>query len=106
MSAVFVVGLLGTVPLWPQQKVSPGNSYHRVLAVVPVVGKGTWNDPKRPMFAAAAASSTDRTGIIAFQQQLSDDGQFAPQWPVRAASTQVVGAGGRYPNALCGRSVL
>jgi hypothetical protein len=63
-------------PAWSQHRVDAGNLYHRVLAVVPYVGSGTWNDPKRPMFAPVG-NLTDRTGIIAYQHQPSDDGMYA-----------------------------
>ena len=87
---------LCSLPLLAQKRVDPGMTYQRVLAIVPVIGSGTWNDPKRPMFApvpaaasasasesasagapASAANPADRTGIIAFQHQLSDDGNLA-----------------------------
>jgi hypothetical protein len=62
-----------------QQRVDPTMTYHRVIAIVPLVGSGTPSDPKRPMFAptpqAAATSAASHTGIIAYQHQLSDNGQ-------------------------------
>jgi hypothetical protein len=44
-----------------------------------MVGSGTWDDPKRPMYAPAPQQMTpgSRTGIIAFNQVQSDDGNFA-----------------------------
>jgi len=53
--------------------------YERVLAIVPVIGSGTPNDPKRPLYAPPAHSGTptSRTGIIGFTYVLSDDGNFA-----------------------------
>jgi hypothetical protein len=75
-----------------QQRVDPTMTYHRVLAIVPLVGSGTAADPKRPMFAPTpqAASNNSQTaslntpqgtpipkGIIAYQHQLSDDGTLA-----------------------------
>lgn len=66
-------------PLNPR-RLSPENAYARVYCIVPMVGSGTLADPKRPMFAPApptAATPLDRTGIIAFQYQMSDDGNFA-----------------------------
>jgi hypothetical protein len=65
-------------PAWGQQRVDNANLYPRRLAVVPIAGSGTADDPKRPMFLPQTpADSRDRTGIIAFQQILSDDGNFA-----------------------------
>jgi len=53
--------------------------YERCYAVVPLVGKGTLADPKRPLYAPApgAISPAIRTGILAFTYQTSDDGKYA-----------------------------
>jgi hypothetical protein len=62
------------------RRLAPENAYTRVYAIVPIVGAGTKADPRRPMFAPpppAATAPLDRTGIIAFQFQESDDGNFA-----------------------------
>jgi hypothetical protein len=83
--------------LFAQGRVAPENLNPRILAVVPMIGSGTPADPRRPMFVPtpseiaatiptvppAADSSSGpppvppRTGIIAFQFQLSDDGKNA-----------------------------
>lgn len=62
-----------------QPRVDARNMYERVLAIVPMVGKGTLEDPKRPLYAPApyTKASTDRTGILGFTFVLSDDGRFA-----------------------------
>jgi len=61
-----------------QQRVDPTMSYHRVLAIVPLVGSGTSSDPRRPMFAPApSAAPASHTGIIAYQHQISDDGALS-----------------------------
>ncbi len=61
-----------------QRKVDPKNTYSRVICVVPVVGSGTPTDPRRPQYAPwPPAANPPRTGIIAYSQQLSDDGRFA-----------------------------
>jgi hypothetical protein len=62
-----------------QHRVDPGSMYARVYAIVPMIGSGTWDDPKRPMFAPLPTQMTpgSRTGIIAFNQVTSDDGNFA-----------------------------
>lgn len=73
------------------QRVPPNLMYHRVWMVTPLVGSGTANDPKRPMFApgptpppqkgatiaGATATSPDRSGVLGYQMQLSDDGKSA-----------------------------
>jgi hypothetical protein len=53
--------------------------YERVYAILPIVGQGTWEDPKRPMFTPPPSAMTpgDRSGIIAFHHEVSDDGQLA-----------------------------
>ena len=62
-----------------QRSVDPRNLHKRLLCVVPMIGAGTWTDPKRPMYAPAPAqmNPTSRTGIIGFTHVLSDDGQSA-----------------------------
>jgi hypothetical protein len=62
-----------------QRKVDPKNTYVRVICVVPVVGQGSHDDPKRPQYAptAIAPGVPGRSGIIGFTQQLSDDGRFS-----------------------------
>jgi hypothetical protein len=64
--------------LFAQHRVDPRNSYHRVIAVVPLVGSGTQDDPVRPKHAPMArAGRTAAEGIIAFGFQPSDDGKHA-----------------------------
>jgi hypothetical protein len=92
-----------------QRRVDPRNTYVRVICVVPLVGEGTKDNPKRPQFvpesAVAAVSATrtsavkspspaapgdapnlsyssqaseaSKTEILAFVQQVSDDGKYA-----------------------------
>jgi hypothetical protein len=64
-----------------------GGIYERLICVVPIVGTGTVDDPKRPMFvplpghAAADARPSkgfsDPPAIVGFHSVLSDDGQSA-----------------------------
>jgi hypothetical protein len=59
-------------------KVDPAAMYHRVYAVVPLIGTGTRSDPRRPMFVAAGPQATAvHTGILSYQMQVSDDGKSA-----------------------------
>jgi len=62
-----------------QQRVSPLNMYERVLAIVPLIGAGTLDDPIRPEYAPApsAINPTSRTGILGYIHVLSDDGKSA-----------------------------
>ena len=76
---VFALLFAAVHPCWSQRRVDPRNSYERILAVVPMVGAGTFADPKRPLFAPVPSTqpSGDRSGIIAFNFVTSDDGRFA-----------------------------
>jgi hypothetical protein len=66
------------IPVLAQQALDPGLTYHRVWAVTPLVGSGTAADPRRPLLVPAKpASSNDRSGLLAYSMQLSDDGNFA-----------------------------
>lgn len=75
--------LLSLSALFAQNRVSPEMMYHRVWAVVPLIGSGTPDDPRRPMFVPSPAEQkaksekSDRSGIIGFSMQLSDDGKSA-----------------------------
>jgi hypothetical protein len=62
-----------------QYRVDPRNTYHRVICVVPFIGKGTADDPRRPQYAPlpAATAKSIADPIIAFTQEPTDDGQFA-----------------------------
>jgi hypothetical protein len=76
-----------------QQRVPQEMMYHRVWAIVPLVGKGTADDPKRPMFAPSPADYKTRTelvqsvvnakkdvpppAIISYTMQLTDDKKSA-----------------------------
>lgn len=69
-------------PVFTQNyRVDPRNMYERVLAVVPWTGSGTHGDPKRPMYAPAAAPAqvnpVSPNGILGFQCMASDDGKLA-----------------------------
>ncbi len=64
--------------------------YERMLCIVPMVGEGTAEDPRRPQFAPTekqleitrtivleSGDEIPGKGIIAFGYQESDDGKFA-----------------------------
>lgn len=59
-----------------QRRVDPRNTYHRVVCVVPYVGSGTADDPRRPMYAPWPPAPA-RTEIMAYTQIPSDDGKYA-----------------------------
>src|SRR5436190_18571722 len=58
--------------LYGQMPVDSRNLYERVWAVVPMIGSGTYHDPKRPLYAplpaanAAERAAAGRSGILCF----------------------------------------
>ena len=74
-----LAALLIAIPLSAQHRVDPRNMYERLLCIVPMVGKGTWDDPKRPMFAPSPSemNPSDRSGIVSWHFEPSDDGTLA-----------------------------
>jgi hypothetical protein len=78
--ALFLLTLTG---LSAQSKVPQEFRYHRVWAVVPFIGSGTRDDPRRPMFVPSpaerqqAAISGERPAILSYTMQMSDDGKSA-----------------------------
>jgi hypothetical protein len=77
LTCVFFCSL---APVFAQKySVSPRNMYERLVTVVPIIGTGTYADPKRPMYAPlpSQASPTSRAGILAYSYQVSDDGNYA-----------------------------
>lgn len=52
--------------------------YYRVICVVPLIGSGSRKDPQRPLYVPAlAGQGPPMSGIIGFQQVLTDDKKFA-----------------------------
>lgn len=77
---VALCGALWHVSSQAQQRVAPGNLYERILCVVPMVGRGTPEDPRRPdhvPWPPKAEAAAAGRGILAFAYQVSDDGQWA-----------------------------
>lgn len=71
---------LETLPALAQQhKVSPRMTHERCWAIVSMVGAGTAEDPRRPMYAPipGRAKLTSATDILGFSAVVSDDGRFA-----------------------------
>jgi len=67
-----VAALLG------HRRVDPRYSFHRVIALVPLVGSGTANDPIRGKYIPTAdTAGAPGSGIIAFAVELTDDGTRA-----------------------------
>ncbi|MEJ7606921.1 MAG: hypothetical protein WKF37_11785 [Bryobacteraceae bacterium] len=62
---------------YAQPRVIPENMHERVIAVVPMMGTGTYADPKRPLFAPAPAEMGKPGVIQSFSWQPTDDGAMA-----------------------------
>ena len=79
--SLVILSILFCAPsIWSQKRVDTRNTYERLLCVVPMVGAGTYEDPRRPAYAPATPlpdQAPSREGILAFAYQLSDDEQFA-----------------------------
>ena len=78
---LFLFGFLFFASALPaQQAVDPRNRYERLICIVPMIGSGTYEDPRRPAYAPTS-SQLDQAdpgkGILAYTFQASDDGQFA-----------------------------
>src|SRR5882672_9487534 len=85
-AALAVVSLLAGSAVYAQPRVDSRNLHERVLAVVPIIGKGTFDDPRRPMYAPSPAEAQAqrqalkpgaKPGIIEFRFQESDNHQYA-----------------------------
>lgn len=73
-----VAFLCFAVALPAQRRVDPRYSYYRVIAVVPLVGSGTAEDPIRGKHVPTAQTAgPPGTGIIAFAVLPTDDGKRA-----------------------------
>lgn len=65
--------------IFAQQRVDALLSHERLLCIVPMVGTGKADDPRRPAFAPkpGEADPQSKTAILGFTYRLSDDGQWA-----------------------------
>jgi hypothetical protein len=92
LAAAFFLTFL-SLPIQAQMRhtAAASDPYHHVFAIVPLIGKGTGDDPQRPMFVpaqgfrpvlppsdeAVASGAVKRSGIIGYHAQISDDGKSA-----------------------------
>ena len=63
-----------------QRHVDPRNTHVRFLAIVPLIGTGTKDDPIRPAFVPAPpvpGAKPDPNGIIGYTSQMCDDHKHA-----------------------------
>src|SRR5882757_1764405 len=79
--SVITLTLCGALPFisTAEQPVSPQNMYTRILAVVPIIGTGTADDPRRPLYSPLPGPQGFKQAqdILGFTSQISDDGKFA-----------------------------
>jgi len=86
-AVVLLLNVLPSNSLAQMRNTSASDQYQHVFAVVPLIGKGTGDDPKRLMFVPAegiqpavrqaGAPLPPRSGIISYHMQISDDGAYA-----------------------------
>ena len=82
MLRFFLISLLLVSNLgFAQHKVDPKNTYNRLICVVPMVGTGKVDDPRRPQYAPwpppKPGQAPARNAIIAYTHLASDDGKLA-----------------------------
>lgn len=77
--AGFCHGLLAPIPfppgLYAQRKVDPEYRYERLICIVPMVGTGTAEDPRRPQ--SAPSGPGEASPILAYSYIMSDDETWA-----------------------------
>ncbi|MFN7919434.1 MAG: hypothetical protein U0Q16_05015 [Bryobacteraceae bacterium] len=72
-----ILSLIAALPVLAQPRVSRENQFERVVAVVPYVGAGTKDDPRRPLFSPQDLSAAARANLLSVQCDESDDGKSA-----------------------------
>jgi hypothetical protein len=51
--------------------------HERIIAIVPLIGAGTYADPRRPLFAPDSKDLHNPNGIHSYRWEASDDGRYA-----------------------------
>ena len=76
-TTIHLLVLALSAPLFSQHRVDSSQMYERVYAILPIVGQGTWEDPKRPMFTPPPSAMTpgDRSGIVGPLQRIDNRGR-------------------------------
>lgn len=82
ITLLMAAGLTVTIPAAGQRRVDERNQGERLYAVVPLIGAGTPQDPKRPLFVPSPEerqrAEAGKTPIITnYSVVLSDDRKFA-----------------------------
>ncbi len=74
--ACALLGVTGTAGIAAGQAVGAHNQGERTLMIVPMVGAGTYEDPRRPLVMPRTGSGMP-AGVLAIRFEESDDGKFA-----------------------------
>ena len=76
---LLLIAVLVLPQLSGQPPVTPTNVFERIYVIVPLVGKGTMDDPRRPLFAPSDQDKDlpEEERILSFTAIPSDDGRFA-----------------------------
>lgn len=53
-----------------------GDGFERIIVIVPMTGRGTYEDPRRPLYVPAQLAP-NKDGILSFEYELTDDGARA-----------------------------
>ena len=105
----FPLAFLCALALVPRMAAQPRvdfmNMHERIIAVVPVIGSGTYEDPKRPLFAPSGKESVP--GLISWSWQASDDGKLAIDLLARGRGGHVFldGSGSWVPRSVTMASI-
>lgn len=76
MRLITLILILAAMPLAAEKPMDKRDRYERLVLVVPLVGAGTRDDPRRPLFVPARPDAS-RDGLISFHYEISDDGMSA-----------------------------
>src|SRR5262245_37593218 len=71
---------VASVPTNQHVNIDMRNTHERLVAVVPMIGKGTLDDPRRPAYTPGPPQKGQpptNSGIIAFSYVMADDGVHA-----------------------------
>jgi len=73
-----------------QPRVDPRNMYERVIAIVPIIGQGTDDDPRRPMYAPVVSEVATPTAPVSTSGASTTPTPAPPATPL-AGSPGIVG---------------
>jgi hypothetical protein len=68
--------MTAAMPLSAEKRMNRGDGFERLVVIVPLVGRGTYEDPVRPMYVPARHQAS-ADGLISFTYELTDDGKRA-----------------------------